>query len=198
MLDKYAALIQNYSIPDEPPARPPKPTVLSAEWFKSMKPKPFLPPRLQLRFPLNLLIYSLLPILIPTFITLALTRFTLATRSSKSRIRLLEKEANTSGQQKLIHILADLEKEMEDAVVDLIDNADSGPVDEASRAHPIISPNHRKIATWLNTLPIKKELAYFESVRNSHAIIVSRDVKRFEMHKLGEPVIRHWADSFII
>jgi len=89
-------------------------------------------------------------------------------------------------------------------VVDLIDNPASDPSsiyqssEEPSRAHPIISANHTKIVKWLNLLPIKKEIAYFPGVRNSHAVIVCRDVTRFEFHRRGEGVLRHWANCFIL
>ncbi|KAF9563081.1 DUF676-domain-containing protein [Agrocybe pediades] len=200
--EKYACLIQNYALPAVPPPKPVKPTVLSKAWFQDLKPsKPFLPPFLQFRFPLNILLYTMLPILIPTFISLVLFRFTMASRSSRARIKALEKEAAHSGnQQTLVNLIAEIEREMEEAVVDMIDNPDPNPLyqTEVSKSHPIITPNHKQIANWLNSLPIKKELAYFPNVRNSHAMIISRDVKRFELHRLGEPLIRHWASSFIL
>jgi hypothetical protein len=91
---------------------------------------------------------------------------------------------------------------MEEAVVDLIDNPDPSPSYQPenlnSKQHPIITPNHIRIATWLNSLPIKKELAFFPAVRNSHAMIISRDVKRFEIHRLGKSVVRHWAQSLVL
>ena len=125
-------------------------------------------------------------------------------RSSRVRIRQLEREAHTAGHQRLADILAELEREVEEVVVDLIDNPTGDPSsiyqssEEPSRAHPIISPNHTKIVKWLNLLPIKKEIAYFPGVRNSHAVIVCRDVARFEYHRRGEGVLRHWANSFIL
>jgi hypothetical protein len=48
----------------------------------------------------------------------------------------------------------------------------------------------------LNKIPqLKKELAFFEGVRNSHAMIVCRD-PNFKVHLEGEGVLRHWADHF--
>ncbi|GBE86549.1 Putative lipase [Sparassis crispa] len=56
-----------------------------------------------------------------------------------------------------------------------------------------------RLVAWLNTLPnLKKELVFIHPVRNSHAVIISRDVKRFEFHKRGEGVLRHWADHLTI
>jgi len=199
--EKYSPLIQNYSVPEVPPPRPPKPTVLTRDWFKSMKPSiPVMPPFLQFRFPLNFVLYSLLPILVPMFVSLAILRFMRASRTSRVRIKELEREAHSGGRQTLMHVFAELEREVEGAMVDLIDNPDptSSYQPEVSKQHPIITPNHNRIATWLNSLPIKKELAFFPTVRNSHAMIVCRDVKRFDIHRLGEGVVRHWAQSLIL
>lgn len=198
--DKYEKLVRHYSLPAVPPPLPPKPAVLSVDWFRSMKPRrPLLPPALQLRFPLNLILYTFLPLLVPVFLSLAILNFSLKTRSSRARIKLLE--ASSSNQAKLIHVFAELESQVEEMVVDLVDdpNPSSRGVNiTRPQAHPILSPYQRKSAAWLNQLPIQKELAYFTDVRNSHAMIVCRDVKRFELHKLGEGVLRHWANAFIL
>ena len=147
--------------------------------------------------------YALLPIIIPVFFSMVIFRLSLASRSSRARIKQLEKEARTASPQKLADILAELEHEMGESVVDLMDNNPdpTSPLyydPSSSRAHPIITPNHRKIVNWLNLIPIKKEFAYFPEVRNSHGVIVCRDVKRFEFHRRGEGVLRHWANSFIL
>ncbi|KAG5637684.1 hypothetical protein H0H81_003600 [Sphagnurus paluster] len=254
--DKYSPLIKAYDLPDIPPAPTPKPIILSPDWFRNRKPsRPFLPPFLQLRFPLNIVIYSLLPLLVPVTLSLVVVHFSLESRSSRARIRQLE-EDELKG-QKLINILAKLEEEVERAVVDLvIDNpADSQPTSSCRLAgkkqsphpipndpvlvdkislieegtatpnsstttpspssssnclisgqkkgkqtseQPILTPLHHKIVMWLNQLPLRKELAYFPNARNSHAMIVCRDVKRFEAHRLGEGILRHWAASFIL
>ncbi|KAF8074750.1 DUF676-domain-containing protein [Lyophyllum atratum] len=263
--EEYSAMIKSYEVPANPPARTPKPIILSPEWFRNRKPhRPFLPPALQMRFPLNIVLYSLLPLLIPVTISLVVVHFSLASRSSRARIRLLEEDGSKS--QKLINILAELEDEVEHAIVDLvIDNpADSQPSSSSSscrftgrkgspqpvpntpvlvekvnmveegtttpdstvstttlqestsspssscfttrkkkvpapaREQPILSPVQVKIAGWLNRLPLHKQLAYFPDVRNAHAMIVCRDVKRFEAHRRGEGIVRHWATSFIL
>ncbi|KAA1476638.1 hypothetical protein DENSPDRAFT_843656 [Dentipellis sp. KUC8613] len=75
-------------------------------------------------FPLNVLIYLALPILLPTLLTMVLVRFTLASRSSRSRIRLLEKDESAS--ERLVHVLASIERQMEDAVVDFMDDSSFG------------------------------------------------------------------------
>ncbi|RDB15767.1 hypothetical protein Hypma_003722 [Hypsizygus marmoreus] len=202
--EQYGVLIKSFAVPSIPPPPTPKPIILSPTWFRTRRPgRPLLPPVLQLRFPLNIVLYALLPVLIPLGISLIVLRFSLATRSSRARIRLLEQESKG---EHLIHVLAQLEKDVEIAVAELID--DPNPITPPSPStkrtpkpppeQPILTPLQRKIAASLNTLPIKKELAYIENVRNSHAVIVCRDVKRFEGHRQGEGIIRHWAASFTL
>jgi hypothetical protein len=192
----------------------PKPVVLSPSWFRGLKSgPPLLPPFLQYRFPLNIVLYMSLPFLMPTLVTIALVRLTLASRSSRARVKRLEKE-DSSG-QRLIHILAQLEKDMEDTVVDLIEDPGNANSDTSlattslgSSQHrrdrntrseqPILSSAQRKMIGQLNTLPnLKKERAFINRIRNSHASIVCREIKRFPVHRQGEGVLRHWADHFI-
>ncbi|KAG6828736.1 hypothetical protein H0H92_006924 [Tricholoma furcatifolium] len=212
--EEYYGLMKSYSIPAIPPAPTPKPIMLSGEWFRTRKGLP-LPPRLQKPFPLNLVVYAFLPVLIPAFISLVIVRFSLETRSSRARIRLLEEDKTNT--QKLIDILAELEQEGEDAVVQLLSDDAPGLEQgesvstptvtktktnkrnhEQNLGQPILTPLQVKIAGWLNQLPLQKKLAFFPDVRNSHAMIVSRDVKQFQFHRRGEAVIRHWASSFIL
>ncbi|KAF7370619.1 putative lipase [Mycena sanguinolenta] len=137
----------------------------------------------------------------------------------RARIRLLENDASST--QKLAHILMQLEKQVEHAVVDLIDDdahAGDPPADpetafleqspslegrsrssgKPQQALPILTETQRRIAAWLNRLPLKKERAYFPNVMNSHALIICRDVKNFQSHRQGESVVRSWADSFVL
>lgn len=64
---------------------------------------------------------------------------------------------------------------------------------------PFLTEMQVEIVGMLNTLPhLQKELAFIDPVLNSHAVIVSRDVKRFYHHKIGEGVLRHLADHFVL
>jgi len=196
MDEQYSCLIRDYSLPLTPPKLP-----HSAVWLKRLLPRPFLPVHLHLRYPWNLVMYASLPVVIPAVISLVILRvsvLSLASRSSRFRIKQLEEEAHTTGQQKLADTLAELEREVEEAVVDLIESPDLPSSIYRSHEQPIISSNHKKIVNWLNLLPIKKEIAYFPEVWNSHPVIVCRDVKHFESHRKGEGVLRHWANSFIL
>ena len=146
------------------------------------------------------MVYALLPAIIPVALSILLIYLPFGAYTSRARIRLLEQDESNS--QKLIDVLAELENNVEDAVVDMMDSA--GPVqsgsDSTSTRVPqdksILTPLQYEIAVSLNKLPIKKRLAYIQNVINSHAVIVCRDVNRFEVHRAGEGVVRHWAASF--
>ncbi|KAG6807868.1 hypothetical protein H0H92_006163 [Tricholoma furcatifolium] len=206
--EEYHGLIKNYAIPAIPPVPTPKPVILSGEWFRTRKGL-LLPLPLQKPFPLNIAVYTFLPVLVPAVISLVLLRFSLETQSSRARIRLME--ADKTNTEKLIDILAELEQEGEDAVMQLLsddapelEQGESASVVTKSETNkrnpeqPILTPLQVKIAGWLNQLPLQKKLAFFPDVMNSHAMIVSRDVKQFQFHRRGEAVIRHWASSFIL
>ncbi|KAK0467087.1 DUF676-domain-containing protein [Desarmillaria tabescens] len=204
--EEYNPIIKSYSLPAISPAPTPKPAILSRQanisTTISAVPLPF-----------NLVFYALLPVLIPIGASLIIVRLSLASRSSRARIRLLEKENESNG-ERLIHLLSDLERQVEDAVVDIIDDPgitsssknvlpekDKRKMKEdstASELKAILTPLQQKLVRALNTLLIKKELVYLDIGHNSHATIISRDVKRFEMHRLGWGVIKHWADSFVL
>lgn len=219
--EKYKPIIKSYHLPPISPPPTPKPVVLSPAWFRRKKnSKSFLPPFLQFRFPLNIvryvivcmlscsdstdvqLLYASLPLLIPIFLSLVIYRLSMATRSSRARIQMLEKDAPNG--QTLGHALAHFERQIEDAVIDFIEDPgapndeNSGIRREKPAQHPIIKPLQRKMASKLNKLPLLKERAFIEGLRNTHATIISRDVKRFEFHRIGEGVIRHWADSLVV
>ncbi|KAI1793462.1 putative serine esterase-domain-containing protein [Ganoderma leucocontextum] len=216
---EYSPIIKSHTLPKafQPP---PKARVFSWKWFKSLKPeRPLLPPALQFRFPWNVLILIVTPVLIPLALSLIITRLALDSRASRARIKVLEKEE--SSRERLVHVIGRLERQMEDAVVEMFENpglsdavsslpslpasAAQEELDAASKVQAeqkqdlVLSDVQKKIVAWLNTLPgLKKELAFIHPVRNAHSVIISRDVKRFPSHKQGEGVIRHWADHFII
>ncbi|KAJ3892558.1 putative serine esterase-domain-containing protein [Lentinula edodes] len=160
---------------------------------------PILPPFLNFRFPVNILVYASIPILIPMILTLALVRLSLASRSSKARISLLEKEYK-SGQQTLAQALVDFEKEVEGAVADLINESDSSSVLAVPQvhhsAHPILSPLQKTICARLNAIPhLQKERALITGLRNTHSTIISREPKVWDKNGVGLGVLRHWAGS---
>ncbi|KAF5362471.1 hypothetical protein D9756_002304 [Leucocoprinus leucothites] len=171
------------------------PTPLSREWFENMKPLPLLPPAAQFRFPFNLIVYGMLPILAVPALSYALYRLSCDSKESQGRIKQFESEE--SYRKRLSVIFQELEHEMESAAVDIVDNPDGEPYPIIkAKFHPVVTPTQKKMAKWLNQLPFQKKLAFFPWVRNSHAMIICRDSHRFHQHKRGEGVVRHWADNF--
>ncbi|KIK61741.1 hypothetical protein GYMLUDRAFT_42778 [Collybiopsis luxurians FD-317 M1] len=86
----------------------------------------------------------------------------------------------------------------------------SSPASKRTLA-PSLTPLQRTICARLNSIPgLRKELAFIDSmdpidsttprrsIRNSHATIVSRDVKNYEFHRIGEGVLRCWAEGLIV
>lgn len=189
------------------------------------------------------------PVLLPIFLTIVLSRLSLASHSSRARIKKLEKDESAT--DRLVHILGRLERGMEDAVVDMLDDAGmgvggagEGDIERAEPAahspalatsspgpnssspasasnspgspasstpgagedlpeHPkqglLLSGTQKQMAVWLNTLPnLRKELVWIHPMRNAHGTIIARDVKRFDFHKLGHGVVRHWTDHFVM
>ena len=145
----------------------------------------------------------------------------IATIDLRSRKELQATYAVEEGKGTVEYVVGRLEREMEGVVVDMFDSpglsesssdpaffpkpadAEDGAVSASENAaeKPVVllSDIQRKIIASLNSLPgLKKELAFIHPVRNAHAVIISRDVKRFPGHKQGEGVIRHWADHLIM
>ncbi|KAI9440711.1 DUF676-domain-containing protein [Lactarius indigo] len=198
--DKYFPIIKSFAIQDTPPSKPRGPRPYSLAWFRSYKPP--LPPRLQAPFPFNIATTVLIPILMPVILTLVLIRVSISSYQSRSRIRLLESE-DASATQRLVHVFGQLERQVEDIVVDLADDsATSVPSpngNQTAKVAPRVTPAQKRMVAALNTLPqLKKERAFITDVINSHGTIIARDVKNYEFHKIGEGVLRHWADAFIL
>ncbi|VDB94196.1 unnamed protein product [Peniophora sp. CBMAI 1063] len=217
----YEPIVKSWSIPAEPPAPAPKPKLFSKAWVKRFNNSLPIPPRLQFGFPGNIIMALLLPILIPSFIGFAIARLALSAKWSRARLRLLEK----TDAPRLLSIVAELEREIEGFVNDATEIANQpstpptpsgtsdyphpGPTD--TEAHilvndqgklpgaPDFSPAQLRAHKHLNALPqLKKELVWIPEIRNTHAAVVARDVKNFPFHKIGQGVLRHWADSFIV
>jgi len=64
---------------------------------------------------------------------------------------------------------------------------------------PQLKPSQQRMVHSLNTelKHLKKHAAFIHPTRNSHGTIISRDVKNFDFHRLGEGVLLHWADNFV-
>ncbi|PAV23659.1 hypothetical protein PNOK_0072700 [Pyrrhoderma noxium] len=220
---KYDPIMTDFSIPDTPPKQE-KIIMFSPKWFRSLKSGNILPPPLsRLKFPLNFFAVILLPVLVPTFLTLVVVRLSLHARSSRSRVRLLEGDEKRR-ENALIHAISKFEFEIEEAVISMMEDDRNAqlarPIDnsvekddtsnrvltvsEAREIHsssaansgkgkavskdgqPTLSPSQLLMVQSLNSLPqMTKYKVYIDPTLNSHATIVSRDVKAFEFHKRG-------------
>ena len=115
------------------------------------------------------------------------------------RIKLLECK-DTPATQRFSHVPGQPESVEDHVVVNMVDDSPSVTVSEKSMAVPEasirITPAQSRMVAALNGLPqLKKERAYMPDVRNAHAAIIVCDVKS---HKIGEGVLRHWADAFVM
>ena len=71
------------------------------------------------------------------------------------------------------------------------------PITSQAREKSLLTEEQEKMVRSLNAIPnMKKYRAFFTEVRNSHAILISRDPRRFEIHEKGVEVLRHWAERF--
>ncbi|KAG6334672.1 hypothetical protein ID866_4421 [Astraeus odoratus] len=212
--EEYEGVIKTYTSPDSLVLSDP-PSPLLERLFHTLPP---IPPVLRFSFPLNILVFPLLPVLIPAFFSLLLVRFSISSKKSKTRVQSLEGDSSARG--RLVHIVARLEREIEAAALDVYDDPgrpsypdpslsgsetpqlvpESTVVPSRSRyfspLRPLLSSTQLRCMENLNKTPqLKKTLVFFAGVANSHAMIVCRDLK-IELHRKGEPVLRHWADHF--
>ncbi|KIP10020.1 hypothetical protein PHLGIDRAFT_281394 [Phlebiopsis gigantea 11061_1 CR5-6] len=217
--EEYSPIIKSYSLPEVRPDAVPGPRMFSPAWFSSVRVP--LPPVFQANFPYNALIYLSLPILIPMLMSMAVLRLSLDSHKSQKRIRALEN--HDSYRERLVQIVGQMEKRVEDVVVDyIVDPAEAAPraAEPSVAGHTpttttltnagsataaiaqqggAVSPLQRKLARWLNGLPqLEKQLAFVDLVFNSHAVIIARDVRRFKHHARGHGVLNHLADHLVL
>ncbi|KAL4065904.1 putative serine esterase-domain-containing protein [Scleroderma yunnanense] len=212
--EQYEHIIKSYTLPAASPHPPDRPSL-----FTSISTGlPPIPPVFRFEFPLNLILFPLLPVLIPAFLSLILVRWSIS--SQKSRIRLRSLETNSPARERLIHVIAELEREIETRALDAYEHP-GGPLSVNSpsvdseppklvlepktvqnergyyfSSRPFLTPGQLRCIENLNKIPqLRKTLVFFVDVANSHAMIIARDPK-FEHHRKGEAVLRHWADHF--
>ena len=148
---------------------------------------------------------------------MVMTRFTLASRASHARVKLLEANPESTG-KRLKNLLEKIEKNMEDTVEDVGEAFLPGPkaVDEDTewqstgppqssalhrkqrkdKSQPVLTPAQCIMITNLNTLPnLSKHTVFIHPIRNSHGSIICRNIKTITEHRRGEGVLRHWADG---
>ncbi|KAF8519044.1 DUF676-domain-containing protein [Hysterangium stoloniferum] len=197
--EQYDPILESFELPSSPPPKP-NPSVLSLAYYHNMKFRgPWLPPALQFRFPGNIIFMVFIPVLFPVMVGVLAVRLGLDARASRARIRLLETDPSRT--DTLSNMLRSIEKNVDDAVADILDDPGE-PITESETSAPathetILTARQHRMATSLNSLPqLRKHFVFIHPITNSHATIVSRDVKRFVLHKRGEGVLRHLAHNF--
>ena len=80
------------------------------------------------------------------------------------------------------------------------DSAAIGPPDaKSSKGQPMLTSAQKYMVKTLNDLPqMTKHMCYIDPVFNTHATIISRDIKHFDLHKRGWGVLRHLADNRVL
>ncbi|KAF9649175.1 hypothetical protein BDM02DRAFT_3114100 [Thelephora ganbajun] len=222
----FPHIINSWLLPDQPL---PPPTIFSAGWFKAQIQRfgrPLLPPGLQFRFPINLIIIAAIPLLIPMVASLLLYRFSKSSKLSRARIKAIE--GSDSYQRRLIHIFSHIENRMENALVDVAEIGINTPISQGEQISAVVANNEPKnvnssstakakpplitsqarkksllteeqgeMVRSLNTIPnMEKYFVFFTEVINTHGIIISRDPHRFEIHEKGVEILRHWSERF--
>jgi len=122
----------------------------------------------------------------------------MSSHRSRSRIKILEAE-DLSATQRLVYTVGQFERQVQDIVDDPPVSIPLPGRTETSKESPRVTPAQRRMAVGLNALPqLKKERVYIPDVRNSHGSIIARDIQNFDFHKIGEGVLKHWADAFVM
>lgn len=210
-LEDYKYVIKSYNQPD---------SIKSSARRALLRIANSLPPvipALRLTFPYSIVAFPFLPVLLPTVVSVVLVRFTISAKRSRARLQMLE--ANALAEERLAHVVAKLERELEAPVLDEYDDprspvsanplSDSSEVanlgiseemvsksQSASLSRPKLTTSQLRSIESLNEIPqLKKTLACFDDVFNSHPVIICRRSK-YEHHWQGESVLRHWADQF--
>ncbi|KAG9045645.1 hypothetical protein FS837_005922 [Tulasnella sp. UAMH 9824] len=131
--EKYAPVIKSFKLPSGPApiVAPPRPRIFSRAWWKAKWNAPSrLPPPLQFRFPFNIVVGLLLPVIFPLFLTAAVTNFTYNVFHSRRRIKLLE-SSGQSNRSAIVSLMQRIERQVEDTVADLMndgmDDENMGP-----------------------------------------------------------------------
>ncbi|KAJ7334116.1 DUF676-domain-containing protein [Mycena albidolilacea] len=168
-LPDYTPLIQGFSLAKSSPS-------LGAR-LKSLPPLTFNGPFVAWAFPWNIIVYLLLPMLVPIGVVYITIDCLLSSRSSRARVRILEKNAPIS------------------IPVPPPSNADA-PLVLNPDMTTLMTAQQAMIVHGLNRLDgVHKYTAFRPRVRNSHAMLICLE-PRFADHRAGRGVLRHWVDNF--
>ncbi|KAJ7442261.1 DUF676-domain-containing protein [Mycena latifolia] len=163
-LPDYTPLIQGFSIVKYSPS--------FIARLKSLRPLTFNGPLIAWVFPWNLVLYLLLPLLLPLGIVYLALDYLFSSCGSRARIRLLQPSVSVP-----VPILPDLEA-------------------HGTPPNTLMTPAQAAMVRVLNALDgVRKYTAFRPAVRNAHAMLICLE-PRFADHRVGRGVLRHWADNF--
>ncbi|KAL7418562.1 hypothetical protein Q5752_007020 [Cryptotrichosporon argae] len=173
-----------------------------------------LPPVLRFRFPYNYIILLFFPILLPVVIALLVARLSLDSSSSRTRLQRLAR-ASSSGASSPGPLMASssgisvdslreaimrVERSLEQPMILEADSNELTPLRGSSQdgdVQVLMTDSQLRMCVWLNNLHIKKYVAWFPEVANSHAVIVVRNPAQFQIHEKGRNVLRVWARAVL-
>ncbi|KAG8989759.1 hypothetical protein FRB90_002082, partial [Tulasnella sp. 427] len=154
--ERYPPMIKSFKYPATRPSLPKKQSFLSLKGFRAWWNAPStLPPALQVRFPLNLLVFLFLPIIIPLMILIIIGRFMWKSFKSKKRIRMLEKN-DAGNRSAIVKFVSSLGHTVEDAVVEMMEDETAqnvSPGDVEKTPHPTTPPTTSKAPPPTFTYP---------------------------------------------
>ncbi|GJJ10922.1 hypothetical protein Clacol_005151 [Clathrus columnatus] len=120
--EKYEPIVKSFQLPSSVPVKK-SPPFGSKEYMQNIRkkfPRLPLPPPLQFRFPGNVIMTLLFPILFPLLLSFVIFRLSFDMKASRGRIRLLENDPAKAN--RLVNALRSIEKGMDDVVADIMDD----------------------------------------------------------------------------
>lgn len=128
----YPLVLKSYRVKDSaelaelaliPAEHPPERSLKSiGKWLAAKKPAPIPGPFFEWRFPMHILWFMMLPVLVPLVLVAVPTRFALSSRSSHARVKLLEGDDESMG-KRLIGAWKSLESGIEDVVEEMVEDS---------------------------------------------------------------------------
>lgn len=96
--------------------------------------------------------------------------------------------------QGLRDLIKRVERDFESEIIESLDGPETLPLLQASDDRPAkptvqlqLSDTQRRIAFWLNSLPLEKFVSWYPDVSNSHAVAIVRYVKSRTRLTSGTP-----------
>ncbi|KAJ6619473.1 putative serine esterase-domain-containing protein [Mycena sp. CBHHK59/15] len=186
-LPNYEPVLHDFSIAHSAPRL--------AACLRSLRPLAFNGPLVAWVFPWNLILYLLLPLLLPLGILYFTFDSVRSARASRARIRIL-RAAVPAPLLPAFAVPGSPEPESPTTRNASPAPPNASPAPPAPPVPPPMAPAQVAIVRALNTLRgVRKHTVFRPHVRNAHAMIICLE-PRFADHRVGRGVLRHWVDNF--